>query len=123
MNDRRGMTLASVVISTMIVAVTLTVAVTAFYTGMKLDKQSTGFIQATNFAQSVMERTFALPYARVKSEQITTGLPNLPEFKCAVDVTEIGSGLKEVLVTSSWKSGSVTREAKLSTYVAKGQSR
>ena len=101
----------------------LTVAVTAFYTGMRLDKQSTGFIQATNFAEGVMEKTSALPYAQVKSEQITTRLPHLPEFKCAVNVTEIGSGLKEVLVTCSWKSGSLTREAKLSTYVAKGQSR
>jgi Tfp pilus assembly protein PilE len=121
MNDRRGLTLASVVISTAITAVTLTIAVTAFYSGVRLDKQSAGFVQATNFIEGVMERTAALPYAQVKSKQITAGLPNLPEFKCAVDVNDRNPGLKEVMIRCSWRAGSLTREAKLCTYVAKGQ--
>ena len=123
MNDKRGFTLASVVISTAIMAVTLTIAVGAFYSSVRLDRQSAAYVQATNFIEGVMERTAALPYSRVESKQMTTGLPNLPEFKCAVDVSERGPGLKEVLVRCGWRAGSTTREAKLSTYVAKGQAR
>lgn len=123
MNRQKGTTLLSVMVSSGIILVALTIAVTAFYSSSRLNKQSNSFVQASNFAESMMEKTIDLPYSKMQPRSVSEGAPKLPEFACRIVVTPKDAGLKEVTVVCSWLSGNLHRETKLSTLVASGERR
>lgn len=120
MNGKRGTTLVTVMVSVAILGITLAAATSAFIGAAKLTKHAGCVSAASNFAEGVMERVSAQPYASIQSANVRTALPRLPEAACSVAVTKREAGLKEVTVTCSWVEAGSPFRVQFATLAAEG---
>jgi len=121
--DKRGLALISVIVAVAILTCALTMAVSAFVSAARLTRHAANFTAASNFAEGVMERVKAEPFAGIKTAEVRSGLSTLPQAACTVNVKPAGDGLKEVAVACSWVEAGQRREVRFSTLVAMGGAR
>lgn len=123
LSDNRGGTLLSVIVAVVILTIALTMATSSFYSASRLARQSASFTLAGNFTEGVLEKTRSQPFDTIRTTEVATDLPKLPQAHCTVSVTERAAGLKQVTVKCSWLEGKRTRKTEFSTLVAKGGAR
>lgn len=121
MTNRRGSTLITLLVSIAILAIALAAAASAFISASKLTKHAADYTTASNFAQSVMERTIAQPFNSIHTSTVSKGLPNLRNAACGISVTESVPRLKQITVTFAWTEGKSPRSLRLATLVAGGK--
>lgn len=116
----RGFSLISVVVAGAIVGVALVLAASALIGSARLSRQAMHLTTASNFAEGVLESVRSQPFESISTRPVTDDLPSLPGARCDIGVTPRGTGLKEVLVTCSWREMDRPRSVRLATLVAKG---
>lgn len=119
----RGVTLVSVMVAVAILAIALTMSTSAFIGASRLTQHAAHLSAASDFAQGVMEQVIARGFEQARTTQVTDRLPKLEGFRCEVQVTQAGLGLKQVVVTASWRDEGRARNVRLSTLLAKGRAR
>jgi len=122
MNNRRGIAIITVIVSMAIIAVALTMAVSAFVSATRLTRHAANFTLASNFAEGALERARSQPFDSIRTMSISD-LPKLPEVKCDLSVTSLENGLKNLTVTCAWTEGTRPCRVVFSTLVARGGSR
>jgi hypothetical protein len=121
--ENKGFSLVSVVVAGAIVGIALALAASALIGGSRLSQQAVRFTAASNFTEGVLERVTAKPFESISARTVTDHMPTLPGARCEISVTPRGEGLKEVLVTCSWRERDRPRSVRLGTLVAKGGAR
>jgi hypothetical protein len=114
------MALVMVIVSISILAIALAAAASAFMSASRLTKHAAYVTAASDLAESEMERARSLPFASIRTANVTTGPQNLPQGKCTVAVASPEPGLKEITVTCSWVERKMLYQVRYSTLAAGG---
>ena len=123
MNNQRGTTLITVIVSIAILAIALSAAASAFISASRLTKHAANYTTASNFAQSEMERVLTQPFESIRTTEVPKGLPALSDARCVVTVDRPEPLLKQITVTCSWVEGKTAHSVRFSSLAAGGRRR